>query len=45
MSRIVARGDTPFLHVYASNTGAIAVYEALGFKLRRRIALGVIEAA
>jgi hypothetical protein len=45
MSRIVARGDTPFLHVYASNTGAIAVYEALGFKLRRRMALGVIEAA
>ncbi|MEI9963878.1 MAG: GNAT family N-acetyltransferase [Caulobacteraceae bacterium] len=35
-ARILARGETPFLHVYASNTGAIALYEALGFRLRRR---------
>jgi hypothetical protein len=45
MSRIAARGETPFLHVYASNTGAIRVYEALGFRFRRRMAIGVIEAA
>ena len=31
---ILARGETPFLHSYASNTGAIALYEALGFKRR-----------
>ena len=29
------RGETPFLHASASNTGAIALYEHLGFRLRR----------
>lgn len=33
--RIVARGDTPFLHVYPSNVGAIALYESLGFTIKR----------
>ncbi|MET9225864.1 GNAT family N-acetyltransferase [Lentzea sp. NPDC003310] len=28
------RGETPFLHVLASNTGAIRLYEKLGFRLR-----------
>ncbi|MYY05691.1 GNAT family N-acetyltransferase [Streptomyces sp. ATexAB-D23] len=32
------RGDTPFLHAAASNTGAVRLYEALGFALRRRTA-------
>jgi len=32
--RIVARGATPFLHVYADNDGAIALYESLGFRFR-----------
>jgi len=45
MDRIGARGETPFLHVYASNTGAISVYETLGFRFRRRMTIGVIEAA
>ena len=27
---IVARGETPFLHVVAGNAGAIAVYHRLG---------------
>lgn len=31
---IQQRGDTPFLHVVASNTKAIALYEALGFTVR-----------
>jgi predicted GNAT family acetyltransferase len=31
---ILARGETPFLHSYASNTGAIALYETLGFTFR-----------
>ncbi|NJP43682.1 GNAT family N-acetyltransferase [Actinacidiphila epipremni] len=34
---IAARGDTPFLHAAAANTGAIRLYESLGFTLRRRV--------
>ena len=30
------RGETPFLHVLASNTNAIRLYECLGFRLRLR---------
>ncbi|MEV1047816.1 GNAT family N-acetyltransferase [Streptomyces sp. NPDC049916] len=30
------RGETPFLHAAGSNTGAIRLYESLGFRLRRR---------
>jgi predicted GNAT family acetyltransferase len=40
-SRIVARGETPFLHSYTSNTAAIALYHALGFRLRSPITLTV----
>ncbi|MFF9769167.1 GNAT family N-acetyltransferase [Streptomyces sp. NPDC014636] len=32
------RGETPFLHASAANTGAISLYESLGFRLRRRTA-------
>ncbi|MET8944333.1 GNAT family N-acetyltransferase [Streptomyces sp. NPDC004542] len=32
------RGETPFLHTGADNTGAIRLYESLGFRLRRRTA-------
>lgn len=41
-ARILARGETPFLHVYPHNTAAIAVYEALGFCLRREMTLSVL---
>jgi len=43
-SRIVARGETPFLHSYADNAGAIALYEALGFRLRSAMTLTVLVA-
>jgi ribosomal protein S18 acetylase RimI-like enzyme len=33
---IKARGETPFLHVLATNTNAIRLYENLGFVVRRR---------
>jgi predicted GNAT family acetyltransferase len=36
-SRILARGEMPFLHVYATNIGAIALYESLGFVFRCEI--------
>ena len=32
--RILARGETPFLHAYTSNRAAVALYERLGFVLR-----------
>lgn len=35
--RILDRGEIPFLHAYASNTGAIGLYQALGFSLRREV--------
>jgi predicted GNAT family acetyltransferase len=41
-ARILARGETPFLHAYADNAGAIALYEALGFKLRSPMTLTVL---
>lgn len=31
-SEIVRRGEVPFLHAYASNDGAIRLYEKLGFR-------------
>ena len=33
---ILDRGDTPFLHASADNVSAIRLYQALGFRFRRR---------
>ena len=43
--KILARGETPFLHSYADNAGAIALYEALGFRKRCEQVLTVLAAA
>ncbi len=42
---ILARGETPFLHVYATNAGAIALYRSLGFTFRREITATVVTRA
>ncbi len=42
---ILARGETPFLHSYADNAGAITLYQALGFRFRCEQILTVLTAA
>lgn len=42
MRQMVARGETPFLHSYADNAGAIGLYESLGFRIRREVHVLVI---
>ncbi|WP_433189720.1 GNAT family N-acetyltransferase [Actinoallomurus sp. CA-150999] len=37
VARILARGERPFLHVAETNTGAIGLYERLGFETRRHV--------
>jgi predicted GNAT family acetyltransferase len=39
---VLARGETAFLHSYASNAGAIALYESLGFRFRSEIIATVL---
>ena len=40
--RMIARGQTPFLHAYADNTGAIGLYESLGFQPRCSINVAML---
>lgn len=44
MGRIRARGETPFLHAYADNRGAIGIYEGLGFRFRRELMMTSLTA-
>jgi predicted GNAT family acetyltransferase len=41
--RILERGETPFLHAYASNSGAIELYRSLGFIVRRTVVLTILK--
>lgn len=41
----VARGDTPFLHCYAANVGAVALYEKLGFRVRAPMTFTILALA
>ena len=36
-TRILERGEQPFLHAYADNAGAIGLYQALGFRIRTEV--------
>lgn len=44
MGSIAARGERPFLHLYADNPGARALYERLGFAPRRTFEFRVLAA-
>jgi predicted GNAT family acetyltransferase len=41
-ARIAARGETPYLHAYASNAAAIELYRSLGFTLHREMHVAAI---
>jgi ribosomal protein S18 acetylase RimI-like enzyme len=42
MAGIKRRSERAFLHVMATNTGAIRLYEELGFRVRRQVTLAVL---
>lgn len=42
---ILARGETPFLHAWADNHGAIALYQRLGYRIRCELNVAVFERA
>ncbi|HEV2503065.1 MAG TPA: GNAT family N-acetyltransferase [Mesorhizobium sp.] len=43
--RILERGEDPFLHAYATNTAAIALYESIGFSVRSTMHVAVLQRA
>lgn len=43
VSRILATGDTPFLHARLENTGAIRLYEKLGFKMSKVSRVNILQ--
>ena len=42
-SQIVRRGEVPFLHAYATNAGAIGLYEKLGFRHNGEVEALLVE--
>jgi predicted GNAT family acetyltransferase len=42
-SEIRSHGDVPFLHAYADNHGAIALYRKLGYEIWREVNVAVVQ--
>lgn len=42
--RVLERGETPFLHAFASNSTAISLYESIGFELRTMMNVAMVRA-
>ena len=42
-AQVRARGDTPFLHAYATNAPAIRLYSGLGFEVRAEVQVAVVS--
>lgn len=42
-ANIRAKGDTPFLHAYADNHGAIALYRKLSFDIWSEVSVAVVR--
>lgn len=45
LERITGRGEVPYLHAYTTNTGAIRLYEKLGFRLRKTVHVAILQTA
>ncbi|MBZ9850474.1 GNAT family N-acetyltransferase [Mesorhizobium sp. CA14] len=43
--RIAGRGEVPYLHAYDSNEAAIRLYESIGFRLRSRMKMAMVQRA
>lgn len=41
-AHILRGGESPFLHAYATNRGAIALYQRLGFRIRTEVSVTVL---
>lgn len=41
--QIMARGEIPFLHLFTSNTSALALYRRQGMEIRRRLHVTVLQ--
>lgn len=42
-NQIMARGEVPYLHAYATNAAAIRLYESIGFRLRSPMNVAVVQ--